>query len=125
MSKQPDNATTREQLSGKQKRFLRSLGHGLEPKVIIGREGLSENLIKSVTETLFANELIKIKLGPNCPLEKREAAELIAARTKSAMVQLIGKTILLYKRNKERKQDQQIHLPAQEKDTATKKELGQ
>ena len=98
-------------LSGKQKKFLRSIGHHLTQSVIVGREGISENLIQSCNEGLDAHELIKVKLGQNCPTDKKDAALELAARTGSHLVQLIGKTILLYRQNHELPGDQAIHLP--------------
>ena len=98
-------------LSGKQKRFLRSLGHHLAQSVLVGREGISDNLVQSCSEGLSAHELIKIKLGQNCPVEKKEAAKVLAAKTDSHLVQLIGKTILLYRPNPDLPNDKIINLP--------------
>lgn len=110
--KEPSEKTEESiQLSGKQTRFLRGLGHALEAKVLVGREGLSDNLLTSLKDVLTAHELVKVKLGQNCPLKKREAADLLARRTQAAMVQLIGKTILLYRPNPDLKNKEQIRLP--------------
>jgi len=98
-------------LSGKQKRYLRSLGHHLTQSVIVGREGLSDNLLQSCEEGLNAHELIKVKLGQNCPLDKKEAASELAAKTGAYLVQLIGRTILLYRANLDITRDQAIRLP--------------
>ena len=98
-------------LKGKQKKFLRGLGHHLEPVVYVGREGLSESLIQSTKDALKTRELIKIKLGQNCDVPKKEAATSLAELTEAALVQLIGKTILLYQPNKDLKPDLRISLP--------------
>ena len=98
-------------LTGKQKKYLRGLGHHLEPVVYVGREGLSETLILSTTDALKTRELIKIKLGQNCDVPKKEAAPKLAELTGAALVQLIGKTIILYQPNKDLKHDQRISLP--------------
>ena len=98
-------------LSGKQKKYLRSLGHHLNQSVIVGKDGISDNLIQSCQDNLQAHELIKIKLGQNCPIDKKEAAQKLAASTGSHLVQLIGKTILLYKPNPDLGRDQAISLP--------------
>ena len=98
-------------LSGKQKKYLRSLGHHLPQSVIVGREGISDNLIQSCKQGLEAHELIKVKLGQNCPANKKDAAQELAARTDSHLVQLIGKTILLYKPNRKLAKDKAISLP--------------
>ncbi|MFP7753471.1 ribosome assembly RNA-binding protein YhbY [Thermodesulfobacteriota bacterium B35] len=102
--------TTPPALNGKQKKALRRLAHHLDPVVHVGREGLSESLIRSADQALLARELIKVKLGQNCPLHKKEAARQIAERTGSALVQLIGKTIILYQPNPELPDDKRIRL---------------
>ena len=98
-------------LSGKQNKFLRSLGHHLTQTVIVGKEGITDNLIKSCNESLNSRELIKVKLGQNCPVEKKEAAKEIAAKTVSHLIQLIGKTVLLYRHNPDLPRDEAIRLP--------------
>ncbi len=98
-------------LNSSQKRYLRGLGHHLDQTVIIGREGLSETLIQSTGDVLKARELIKVKLGRNCPLDKKEAADRLAGQTDSCQVQLIGKTILLYRPNQDLASDKRIRLP--------------
>lgn len=98
-------------LTGKQKKYLRGLGHHLDHSVIVGREGLTENLITACDDAILAHELIKVKLGQNCPTEKKEAAHQLADRTDALLVQLIGKTLLLYKPNPDRNKDEKIRLP--------------
>lgn len=98
-------------LKGKQKQFLRGLGHHLDAVVYVGREGLSDNLINSVMDALKTRELIKIKLGQNCEVPKKEAAARLAELTGAALVQLLGKTVLLFLPNKDMKPDQRISLP--------------
>jgi RNA-binding protein len=98
-------------LSGGQKRFLRSLGHHLQPVVYLGKEGLSENLARTARDAFKTRELIKVKIGQNCALADTEAADWLAAATGAAIVQLIGRTILLYLPNKKLKPEQRISLP--------------
>lgn len=102
---------TLKPLSGKQKKYLRSLGHHLTHSVIVGREGISANLLQTCSEGLDAHELIKIKLGQNCPLEKKEAARELSTCLAAHMIQLIGKTILLYRPNPDLSKDRRILLP--------------
>lgn len=101
----------KNELSGRQKKHLRGLGHHLQHMVIVGREGITDNLIASCSQAIEAHELIKIKLGQNCPVGKKDAAEQLAAETGSLLVQLIGKTVLLYKHNANKPKDEQIQLP--------------
>ena len=84
----------------------------MDHKVIVGREGLTENLIGSCDEAIQAHELIKVKLGQNCPLEKKEASRQLADATGSHLVQLIGKTILLYRPNQDPSHENKIQLPS-------------
>ena len=98
-------------LTGRQLKFLRGLGHHLEHSVIVGREGLSDTLITSCVEGLLAHELLKIRLGQNCPVAKKEAAQQLAARAGAHLVQLIGKTVILYRPNPDLTPDTAIHLP--------------
>jgi RNA-binding protein len=90
---------TAVELNNGQKKSLRGQGHHLEPIVLVGKEGLTPALLKSTEAALKTHELIKIKLGQNCPVERNEAAREIARLTGAALVQLIGRIILLYRTN--------------------------
>jgi RNA-binding protein len=106
-----DSKKKKVALTGRQKKYLRGLGHHLQTIVIVGREGITDNLIASCNQAIGAHELIKIKLGQNCPVGKKDAAERLADETGSHLVQLIGKTVLLYKHNADKPKDEQIQLP--------------
>ena len=84
-------------LTGKQARYLRGLGHALRPIVMLGRQELTDSVRTSLDEALTAHELVKVKLQEGCLLDRREAAELLAAATGAAVAQVLGKTILLYR----------------------------
>jgi RNA-binding protein len=96
-----------QQLTGKQVRFLRGLGHHLQPVVMIGKEALSDAVLASLEDALGAHELIKVKLQEGCPLDRREAATILSEKTGSAVAQVLGKTILLFRQGENRK----INLP--------------
>lgn len=98
-------------LTGKQKKFLKGLGHHLAPLVSIGKEGLTENVIKASKQELLTRELIKIKIANSSSINKQEAAELLPEATESTLVQLIGKTLLLYKENPKIDKEHRISLP--------------
>jgi len=98
-------------LTGKQARHLRGLGHHLSPLAMIGKEGITDNLLASVDAVLAAHELIKVKMQDGCPLGREETAELLAQKSKSRIAQIIGKTFLLYRENKDLKEDKKIKLP--------------
>jgi RNA-binding protein len=95
-------------LTGKQKRFLRSKAHHLDPIFQVGKGGVNENMIKQVTDALEARELFKISVLQNCEEDKDVVAEQLAAGTDAEIVQIIGNTIVLYKESAEKKQ---ISLP--------------
>jgi len=99
------------QLNGRQVRYLRGLGHHLKPLVMLGREGLDKNVITAVDEVLRAHELVKIKIGNGCLLGRQEAADMVAGKTGAAVVQILGKTVLLFRANPDRNDDRRISLP--------------
>lgn len=90
-------------LTGKQKRYLRSLGTSLDPVVLIGKEGLNDNLIESAKLVLEKRELIKVKILKTCPTDTEEVIFDLAMHTRSEVAQVIGRTFLLYKKGKEPK----------------------
>lgn len=91
------------ELTGKQIRHLRGLGHHLEPVVRIGKEQLSEKIVRSTNEALETHELIKVKLQEGCDLDRREVAAGLAEKTGASVVQVLGKTILLFRRAEKEK----------------------
>ena len=95
-------------LTGKQRRHLRALGHALRPVVQIGKEGVTESLVDAIDRALLDHELIKVKIGENAGVERHEAAEAIAERTRSEVAQVLGNTVVLYRR---RDEDPVIELP--------------
>ena len=90
-------------LTGKQKRFLRSKAHHLDPIFQVGKGGVNENMIKQIGEALEARELFKISVLQNCEEDKQEVAEQLAKGTGAEIVQLIGNIIVLYKESAEKK----------------------
>jgi RNA-binding protein len=98
-------------LTTRQKQFLKGLAHPLAPLVQIGKEELSPGVLETVKTELMNHELIKVKIGSNCGLEKHSTSTTIAEQTASTLVQLIGKTIVLYKPNPKRAKEKRIFLP--------------
>ena len=95
-------------LTGKQKRYLRSLAHNIDPTFQIGKGGINENMISQIDETLEKRELIKIHVLQNNFDDKNELANELSQATKSELVQIIGSMIVLYKESEENKE---IKLP--------------
>lgn len=98
-------------LNNTQKKFLRKLGHNLSPIVYIGKEGLSPSVVEAIDVALTSHELIKVKLVNTDTISKHEAADRVPVESGCALVQLIGKTLLVYRPNPERKKDDRIKLP--------------
>ncbi len=84
-------------LTGKQKRYLRSEAHHLNAIFQVGKDGVGSNQIKGLNEALETHELIKVKLLETCPTDIHQVALEISVQTKSDVVQIIGRTIVLYK----------------------------
>jgi RNA-binding protein len=90
-------------LTGKQKRYLRGLGHNLKPVIAIGKGDLSEAVIKETDSALEAHELIKVKLLESCLSDKKDISRELAEACSAEIAQILGRTILLFRRAKEPK----------------------
>ena len=86
-------------LTGKQNRHLRSLGHHLEPLVQIGKHGLSGTVEAAINDAIATHELVKVRVGTECPDEVRDCAERTAVALRAELAQVIGRTFLLYRRH--------------------------
>jgi len=89
-------------LTGKQRRHLRALAHKLKPTVQIGKGGIDDGLIAAVDQALGDHELIKVKLGENAGMDRDDAAEELAKKTKSEVAQVLGNIVLLYRADPEK-----------------------
>lgn len=86
-------------LTGKQKRFLRALGTGLDPIVQIGKGGVNAKVITQIDEALEARELIKIRVLTNSENGPKEIAPQIAEQLQSQLVQIVGRNFLIYRKS--------------------------
>jgi RNA-binding protein len=84
-------------LTGKQRRHLRGLGHGLKPIVLVGKAGIDDGVVAAVDRALADHELVKLKVGEAAKLDRHEAADALAQRTHSQVAQVLGNTVLLYR----------------------------
>ena len=96
-------------MTTKQRAYLKSLAMTMDPIFQIGKNSMTPELTKAVAEALQARELIKISVLKNCADDPSELAQLVAERTRSQVVQVIGKKIVLYKEGKDNKK--KIVLP--------------
>ena len=94
-------------LSTKQKQHLKGLAHSLKPVVLLGANGLTEAVLAEIEIALDHHELIKVKVASEDRETKNLIIEAIVRETKADKVQVIGKTLVLFRQSKERK----IELP--------------
>ena len=96
-------------MTTKQRAYLKSLAMTMEPIFQVGKSSMTPGLTQAISEALEARELIKISVLKNCADDPRELAEIISERTRSEIVQVIGKKIVLYREGKDDKK--KIILP--------------
>ena len=89
-------------LSGKEKRYLRSLANTVDPVVQVGKASVNESVLFSLNEALDARELVKVKVLKNCLDEVKDVAQELAAQSKAELVQVIGRNEVLYRPNPEK-----------------------
>ena len=89
-------------MTSKQRAYLRSLAMTMDPIFQIGKASITPEVTQAVAESFNTHELIKIAVLKNCIDDPRQIAEMIAERTHSQVVQVIGKKIVLYKPDKDK-----------------------
>ncbi|MEF9938815.1 MAG: ribosome assembly RNA-binding protein YhbY [Clostridium sp.] len=97
-------------MTSKQRSYLKGLAMTMDPIFQIGKSSLTPEVTAAVAEALEARELIKINILKNCADDGNELAAMLAERTRSEVVQVIGKKIVLYKQAKDEKK-RKITLP--------------
>lgn len=95
-------------ITSKQRAYLRSLANVIEPIYQIGKAGLTPEVTEGVSDALEARELVKINVLKNCIEDPKDIANILAERTRSNVVQQIGRKIVLYRPSKDNKT---IELP--------------
>ena len=99
-------------LTSKQRAFLRALANPIDTILIVGKDGVTDNLVLQAGDALKARELIKGKVLENALLTPREVSDELCARCKCEAVQCIGSKFVLYKRNEK---EPKIELPTAKK----------
>ncbi|WP_312151452.1 ribosome assembly RNA-binding protein YhbY [Paenibacillus odorifer] len=95
-------------LTGKQTRYLRSLAHHLDPIFQVGKGGVNDHLVRHIEEAIEKRELMKISILSNNIENPKEIGVALAEQSGSELVQVIGKTVVLYKESRDNKT---IELP--------------
>lgn len=95
-------------LTSKQRAFLKSLAADIDTIVMVGKGGMSDNIVRQTDDALTARELVKGKVLETADITSREAADILAEQTHSDVVQVIGSKFVLFRRNSN---NPQIELP--------------
>ncbi len=95
-------------MTSKQRAYLKGLAMNIEPIFQVGKSSLTPEVTNAVSEVFNTRELVKIAVLKNCMDDPKEIASILAERTGSQVVQVIGKKIILYKESKDHKK---IELP--------------
>ncbi len=90
-------------MTTKQRAYLKGLAMNIDPILHIGKSSLTPEMVSAVAEALEARELIKLNVLKNCADDIKELSIVLAERTRSEVVQPIGRRIVLYKESKENK----------------------
>lgn len=88
-------------MTTKQRAMLRGLANTMDPVLHIGKDGISDNLVKQAWDALEARELIKVTVLKTAPYETREACQALCERTHAEPVQCIGSKFVVYRRSRE------------------------
>ena len=90
-------------LNSKQRAMLRSMANEMAPIMQVGKSGIGEELIVSVSNALEARELIKMSVLETAPVTSREAADQLAEELGADVVSVVGRRFVLYRESKKKK----------------------
>lgn len=82
-------------------KLLKGIGHQLKPVVMVGGNGITQNIIEEIERALTDHELIKIKLPAGSKAERQEFAKSLTSSTNSQLIQSVGRMALLFRKNPE------------------------
>lgn len=88
--------------SGPVRRALRAAGHHLAPIVQVGKEGVTPALVRQLDQALLDHELVKVKVLAESPDDRFEAAERLRDASGAQVAQVLGRTVLLYRKHPEK-----------------------
>lgn len=98
-------------MTSRQRAYLKSLASKENAIFQVGKASVTPDLTKGISQALKARELVKISVLKNCMDDPKEITQMIGERTKSQVIQIIGKKIVFYKPSKE---NPKILLPKDE-----------
>lgn len=98
------------ELTSKQRAQLRSLANGIDTILIVGKDGITDNLVTQANDALESREMIKGKVLESCEYTAREVCRLLSVRTRSEQVQVIGSKFVLYRESHRKDKKDKIVL---------------
>src|SRR5512139_2021379 len=84
------------------RKALRAAGHHLSPVVQVGKEGVTEAVLRALDAQLLAHELVKVKVGTESPEDRFEAAARLGEAAGAQVAQILGRTVLVYRKHPEK-----------------------
>lgn len=97
--------------SGPLRKKLRAAGHHLPPVVQVGKEGVTEPLLRALADALRQHELVKVRVGTESPEDRFEAAERLSSGAAAQVAQILGRTVLVYRRHPEKPRFEPVDSP--------------
>jgi len=94
------------------RKALRAAGHHLSPVVQVGKDGVTPGVLQQLDEALLAHELVKVKVGSESPEDRFESAARVAAGPGRSLVQVLGRTMLVYRKHPSRPKFEPAPRPA-------------
>src|SRR5512133_1572215 len=101
--------------STKLRKALRAAGHHLSPVVQVGKDGVTDAVIRQLDAQLGAHELVKVKVGTESPEDRFEAAERLGEAAGAQIAQVLGRTVLVYRRHPQKPRYEPL-TPAEERE---------
>ncbi len=98
--------------STKLRKALRAAGHHLSPIVQVGKDGVTDAVLRQLDEQLGAHELVKVKVGTESPEDRFEAAERLGEAAGAQVAQILGRTVLVYRKHPEKPKFEPKDAPA-------------
>ena len=103
------------ELTSKQRAQLRGMANSIDTIIQVGKEGITDSLIRQADEALEARELIKGRVLENSMLTAREVCDQLTLPTRSEPVQVIGSKFVLYRETHSKPKDKRIELVKEKK----------
>ena len=88
--------------SSKLRKALRAAGHHLSAVVQVGKEGVTDPVLRQLDEQLAVHELVKVRIGTESPEDRFEAAERLGGAVGAQIAQILGRTVLVYRKHPEK-----------------------